>query len=145
MPPIVPRVLLHRMPRGDVADLVAEHAGQLRLVVEKRQDAARDVDESARQRERVDRRLIDDGELPRKVRPLRQLRETQPDVADVLCELGIVVDAHLLLTWASDSRPTAISCASLISVNSRCPVAGLVAHAASTDAEQQESRPHGGR
>ena len=70
-----PRVLPHRMPRGDVADLVAEHAGQFGLVVEKRQDAARDVDESARQCERVDRRLIDDGELPRKGGPLRELRE----------------------------------------------------------------------
>ena len=61
------RVLLRRVPGRHVADLVAEHAGKLRLVVEVRQDAARDVDVSARQRERVDRRLIDDGKMPRKV------------------------------------------------------------------------------
>ena len=81
-------VLPRRMPRGDVADLVAEHAGQLRFVVEKRQDAARDVDEAARQRERVDCRLIDDGELPGQVRPLGELRELEADVADVLVSSG---------------------------------------------------------
>jgi hypothetical protein len=128
------------MPRGDVADLVAEHAGQFGLVVEKRQDAARDVDESARQCERVDRRLIDDGELPRKGGPLRELRETQANVADVLRELGIVIDAHLgsylgigfaahrdLLRLAHQRELT-------------LPGHGVGrAHAAITDAEQQES------
>ena len=44
------------MPRGDVADLVAEHAGELRFVVQEREDAARYVDVAAGQRERVDRR-----------------------------------------------------------------------------------------
>ena len=53
------------MPRRDVSDLVAEHSRELRLVIEERQDAARDVDEAARQRERVDRGLIHDRELPR--------------------------------------------------------------------------------
>ena len=66
------RVLLRRVPRGDVRDLMAQHAGQLRLVVEIRQDAARDVDEAAGQRKRVDRRVIDDRERPRQVRPVRQ-------------------------------------------------------------------------
>ena len=53
------RVLLRRVARGDVADLVPEHADELRFVVEIRQDAARDVDEPAGQRERVDGRRID--------------------------------------------------------------------------------------
>src|SRR6185436_20430424 len=38
------RVLLRRVPRGDVPGFMPEHPGQLRFVVEKREDAARDVD-----------------------------------------------------------------------------------------------------
>ena len=66
------RVLLRRVPRGHMGDLMAQHAGQLRLVVEIRQDAARDVDEAAGQRKRVDRRVIDNRERPRQIRPVRQ-------------------------------------------------------------------------
>src|SRR5919197_26828 len=33
------RVLLRRVPRGDVPDFVSEHAGELRFVVEKGHDA----------------------------------------------------------------------------------------------------------
>ena len=56
----LPRVGLRRVARGDVADLVTEHAGQLGFVVEIREDAARHVDVAARQRERVDRGTVDD-------------------------------------------------------------------------------------
>ena len=72
------RVLLRGMTRGDVADLVAEHAGQLRLVVQIRQDAARDVDVAARQREGVDRGAVDNGERPRQVGPVRQRARRWP-------------------------------------------------------------------
>ena len=69
--PVARVYCLHGVARRDVADLVAQHAGQLRFVVQIRQDAARDVDVAAGQRERVDGRQVDDRELPRQVRPLR--------------------------------------------------------------------------
>ena len=50
-----PRILLRGMARGHVPDFMPEHAGQLGLIVQIRQNAARDVDVSARQRERVHR------------------------------------------------------------------------------------------
>ena len=55
---------------GHVADLVADHAGQLVLVVGQRQQAARHKDVSPRQRERVRLDLIDDVEHVRE-RPIR--------------------------------------------------------------------------
>ena len=54
----------------DVADFVTHDRGQLGFVAEERQDAARDVDEAARQRERVHRLLVDDRERPRQIRAL---------------------------------------------------------------------------
>ena len=51
------------MAFGHVADLVADHAGQLVLVVGQRQQAARHEDVSTRQRERVRLDLVDDAEV----------------------------------------------------------------------------------
>ena len=90
------RVLLRCMTRRDVSDLVAEHAGQLRLVLQERQDAARYIDVAAGQGERVDGGDVDDGEVPRQVRTLGELREAKADVADVLLKRAVAVDAHLL-------------------------------------------------
>ena len=89
------RILLRRMPCGHVADLMSEHAGQLRFVAKKRQQAAGDVDVPAGQRKRVDRRNVDDRELPGQVRPLGQARQPQADVRDICLQRAIVVDAHL--------------------------------------------------
>ena len=83
------------MARGDVADLVAEHAGQLGLVVQIREKAARHIDVSAGQRERVDRGAVDDGERPRQVGAMRVARELLADLVDVALQVRIVVDAHL--------------------------------------------------
>jgi hypothetical protein len=91
------RVLLCRVPGGDVAGFVPEHAGKLRLVVEERKDATRDVDVTAGKREGVDRRHVHDAVMPWQIRPFRRLRELHADAADVLLEIGIVVEAHLLL------------------------------------------------
>ncbi len=84
------------MPRVDVSDFVTEHACQLRLVAEKWQDPARDVDETARQREGIDRRLVDDREGPGQVRPVGGPNELTPDSGHVALEGRVVVDAHLL-------------------------------------------------
>ena len=91
----LPRVTLGRVPRVDVADLVAEHAGHLGLGVEVREQPARDVDVAARQRERVDVGLVDDGEVPRQVRPLRRGGQPHPHAGHVLLQRRVVVHAHL--------------------------------------------------
>ena len=52
------------MFRGDVRDLVPEHAGQLRFVLRQPERAAGDVDDAARRGERVDAVGVEDDELP---------------------------------------------------------------------------------
>ena len=61
---------LHGVARGDVADLVSDHAGELRFVLDVRAQAARDEDLAARKRECVDRGIVDDGKRPRQLRAL---------------------------------------------------------------------------
>ncbi len=90
------RVLRRRMARRHVTDFVSEDPDQLRFVVQIREDAARDVDEPARQREGVDRRRIDNREAPRKIRPLGALREPHPELLHVSLQLVVLVQAHLL-------------------------------------------------
>ncbi len=58
------RVLLRRVARGDVAGFMTQHTSELRFIIEKRQNAARDVDVAARKRERVDDGRIDHGVVP---------------------------------------------------------------------------------
>ena len=85
------------MTRRDVTGLVAEHARELRFVVEKRQDATRDVDGAAWQRKRVDRGGIRDAVMPRQSRALGDGRELHADAVDVGLQVGVAVDAHLFL------------------------------------------------
>ena len=84
------------MARGDVADFVAEDSDELRFVVEIRQDAARDVDEPARQRKRVDRGRVDDGKAPRQVRALRASRDAHAEILHVALQFGIFIQPHFL-------------------------------------------------
>ena len=88
-------VLLGGVTRRHVPDFVPQHASQLRLAVEKRHDAAREIDIAARQRECVDGRHVYHREVPGKIRAFRGARQTQADVFDVPLEFGVVVDAHL--------------------------------------------------
>ena len=88
--------LVHAVARGDVADLVPEHARELRLVAHVGEDAAGDVDEAARQRERVHHVVVDDAEGPRQVGPLRLGGEPAADRRHVLLDLAVVVEAELL-------------------------------------------------
>ena len=62
----------------DVRDLVAEHAGQLRLVLDQAERAARDVDDAAGRRERVDAVGVEHDELPVEVRTLLACASTVP-------------------------------------------------------------------
>src|SRR5262245_19629644 len=88
-------VLLRRMTRGDMPDFVAEHTGQLRLVLQIWKDAPGDVDEPARQRKRVDCRRVDDGKRPFQVRPMRLLGQALTDLLHVALQLRIVILPHL--------------------------------------------------
>ena len=80
----------------DVADLVPQHARQLRLGVQVREDAARHVDVAARHGERVHRGIIEHGEVPRQVRQVRGPRDLLAHTLDVGLERRIVVPAVLL-------------------------------------------------
>ena len=127
MPPVVARVsLLRGVARRDVRDLVSENPGKLGLVVEVRQVPLVSVDEPCRQRERVDRRMIDDREAPRQVRTMGQRRETTSDVRHVTLEFRVVSRISRRMS-ASACWPIAISWASLMNDTSRLPLTGLVA------------------
>ena len=60
--------LLRAVARGDVADLVAQHASQFGLAVQVGHQAARDVDVAAGQREGVDLGAVEHGEAPLQLR-----------------------------------------------------------------------------
>ena len=93
------------MARVDMTDLVAEHGRQLRFVAQERHDAAREIDVAAGQRERVHRRLVDDRERPRQVRPVRRLRQPVADTADVPLQLGVFIEPHLLADFGVSLLP----------------------------------------
>src|SRR3990172_5441337 len=59
------------------------------------QDAPRDVDESARQRERVDDGVIHEAKRPRQIGPLRQCGQPHPEPADVALERSVGIEAVL--------------------------------------------------
>jgi hypothetical protein len=50
---------------------------------------------AARQRKRIDRRLVNDGERPGQLRAIRLARQAHADPIDVLLQLAILVDTHL--------------------------------------------------
>jgi hypothetical protein len=62
---------------------MSEHAGELGFVVQKRQNPASEVDVAARESERVDRRLVNDSEVPRQMWTFRSPREAEADILDI--------------------------------------------------------------
>ena len=71
------RVLVDAVACGDVADLVAEHGGELGLVLDVGHDAAGDVDVAARQREGVDLVAVEYRESVLKVRTVALFRQSR--------------------------------------------------------------------
>ena len=69
----------------DVADLMSQDAGQLRFVLREAERAARDVDEPARRRERVDAVGIEHDECPVQIRPIGLLRQRRSRPASRTC------------------------------------------------------------
>ncbi len=93
---------LHRVPRGHVAELVPDDAGELGLGVEVRQDAARDVDVAAGQREGVHVRGVDEHEPVRDAGPVARLGEPLADPLDVCLHAVRVVERVALLDLGVD-------------------------------------------
>ena len=85
-----------RVLADDVADLVAEHAGELRFVLDQPERAARDVHEPAGRRKRVDAVGVEHDEGPGQLRALGLLRERHADERDVLVNGRILHDAEAL-------------------------------------------------
>ncbi len=81
---------------ADVADLVAQHGRELRLVLHVGQDAARDVDVAALGRKGVDVVGVDDREMPFEVGASADLGEFLADPLHVFLQLQVVVHAHRL-------------------------------------------------
>jgi hypothetical protein len=74
---------------------VPEHARQLRLALQMREQAARHIDVAARQRERVDDRVIEDREAPRQTGLVRGARHATADRVHVRRERGVIVGTVL--------------------------------------------------
>ena len=138
------RVLPHRVPSGHVADLVPEHAGQLRLVVQVRQDAARDVDEAAGQRERVDGGHVHDRELPGQVRALRRARQAQADVRHVALEALVAIARHRALHLGG-GLPAHLDLLGLGHHRDLLPAGHRVGGAGGDDAAEEEGRAGRGK
>ena len=74
-------LLQHRVLVLDVAELVAQHGDELALRAEVLEQAARDVDVAARQREGVYFRRIDHGEAVLQIRAVAVFCEALADIA----------------------------------------------------------------
>ena len=83
------RVLLRHVAGGDVAHLVAEHAGELGLVAQVREQPSGHVDESPRQREGVHGRRVDYGEGPGQVRTVRDGGDAFANAGHVALQLVV--------------------------------------------------------
>ena len=79
----------------DVSHLVGQHGGKLGLVVGERDQAAGHVKLAARQRERVDRLRIEQGDLVMQVGPLGRRNQPLDGLLDHALQPGIVVDAAI--------------------------------------------------
>ncbi len=85
------RQTLGGVARVDVADLMRNDAGQLRFVARQDQQAARHVDEPARQREGIDDRGVEDRELVGKLLVFGEARQRLADPVDIALQLAVLV------------------------------------------------------
>ena len=86
-------VTLGAVAGGHVADLVGDHACELRLVVGERHQAARDMDVAAGQGEGVDLRAVEDDEGEGRLGLFRGLLEQPAEARDVALQRRVVVEA----------------------------------------------------
>ena len=88
------RILLARgalgtMAGGDVANLMAHHAGQFSLTLQIGHDAARHIHITAWQREGIDLGAVQQGEVPLQLVAVRQLGQALTQVVDVSLQFGV--------------------------------------------------------
>ena len=106
-------LLLHRMSRRDMTDFMADDAGDFGFGVQVGEDAARDVDVAAGERESVDLIAVDDGEVEFEFRAVRELREPLTDAVDVILQRLVFIDAvgsnDLLVSSTFNVRRTYVS------------------------------------
>ena len=102
---LLARGALRAVARGDMADLVADDAGQFGFAVHVGHDAARDVDKAAGQGEGVDLRAVEHREGPGQVGAVRLAGELLPEVVDVGLQRrvvdGTVFGQHLCVGLAA--------------------------------------------
>ena len=76
-----------------VADLVGDHAGELRLVIGERHQAARDMDVTAGQSEGVDCGAVEDDEGEGRLGLLRSLLKEPAETRNIALECRVIVKA----------------------------------------------------
>jgi hypothetical protein len=82
------------VPLQHVRHLVPEHASELVLAVEERQQPARDVDVAAGKREGVRLGVVGHVELPRDVAALRRLRDPAGHLPNIAHEIRVADEAN---------------------------------------------------
>ena len=83
------------MTRDHMRHLVREHRGQFRVVIGERNEAARDVERSARQREGIDRGRVQQRHAVFDVGPLGGGDETIDDLGNRIFEFGRVINTAI--------------------------------------------------
>src|SRR5262245_4621008 len=96
------RQLANGMPSCNVTDFMPHHGGELGFVMDVGQNAASQVDVSARDREGVHYRRIHNGKMPFQIRTVRHGDEFSSERLDVRLGYGMVrktvLGANLLIT-----------------------------------------------
>jgi hypothetical protein len=87
---------LRAVAGGDVADLVADHPGQVGLAFHVGHQAAGDVDIAAGQREGVDLRAVEHREMPFQVLAVRLLGQALAQLVHISLQPGIRIGAVFL-------------------------------------------------
>src|SRR5439155_18308002 len=87
--------LLHGVPEHDVTDLVTQYGRELVHLVRALDHAAIHIDESARQRERVEVVAVYKVEMPVEIGPRRHVRELVAENVEIPVDLRILDDRQL--------------------------------------------------
>ena len=83
---------LDRVIGRDMGHFMSEHGGHLGRIIGQRQQAARHVEKAAGQRERIDRRGVEDGDAVGLFRPPRVGDDAADDRYQRLFQLVVVID-----------------------------------------------------
>ena len=93
-------MLTHPVAGRDMADLVAQHGREFGFGIDVSENAARDVDVAARQREGIDLRTVEDSEMIFEVRTMALCRQFLADHLDIGLEFRVGIHAVLFFDLA---------------------------------------------